>query len=109
MWVILNNSALSIVRDRADTGNLLVRSRFNGDIERVFPGADVKVTPDADYLFRAFVPADEVAFAIAERALDIDYTDFKGSVDDRDRHDVYFGVWRVLQDAQVRGRIRPVA
>ena len=36
MWVCLNNSFLSIVQNRNNLEQLLVRSRRKGDIEKVF-------------------------------------------------------------------------
>jgi hypothetical protein len=35
----------SIVSDRQRPGNLLVRARFEGDLEALFPGAKVRTTP----------------------------------------------------------------
>ncbi len=36
MWVFLNNSFLSIVENRNNKEELLVRSRIKGDIEKVY-------------------------------------------------------------------------
>ena len=55
MWLFTSKSFLSVVSDKENpTGDrLLVRSRIMGDIEEVFPDADVMETPYADYRFRA--------------------------------------------------------
>ena len=42
MWIMMNNSFLSIVSKDCGPAELLVRARRAGDIERVFP--DAKVT-----------------------------------------------------------------
>ena len=42
MWIALNDSFLSIVATPEDPDTLVVRARFKGDIEAVFPGADVR-------------------------------------------------------------------
>jgi hypothetical protein len=42
----MNKSFLSIVADLDNPDNLLVRARIRGDIERLFPEADVIHTPD---------------------------------------------------------------
>ena len=39
MWIILNKSFLSIVKNRNDENELLVRARVKGDIQRVFKNA----------------------------------------------------------------------
>lgn len=95
MWVILNNSFLSIVEHRDKPDMLMVRARFKGDIEAVFagPGVKVKRTPDADYLFRAELPRDRVAQILAAAVNDIDYPNFKNSVKQHWRHELYAKVW----------------
>ena len=49
MWIQLNNAFLSIVENRKKTTELLVRARVRGDIEKVFPEADVFEDNNADY------------------------------------------------------------
>lgn len=96
MWLFLNDSFISIVSDERRPDNLLIRARKEGDIEAFIPGARAQRTPDADYLYRASVPRERVAAALAERAKGIDYGNFKGSVPDDDRHDVYMRVWQAM-------------
>ena len=80
MWVYLTEAMLSIVAHRTRPEHLLVRARLPGDIERVFPGADVSETPQADYRFRATVPRAAVADALARAAREIDYDNFKATL-----------------------------
>ncbi|MCH8078089.1 MAG: hypothetical protein IIC64_19970 [SAR324 cluster bacterium] len=98
MWIFQNDSFLSIVALRDKPGVLLVRARKAGDIEAVFPQAKSREGEGADYRFRADVPAEEVAEAMAERIRAIDYGNFKDSVKDGPRHDAYFNVWEVMVD-----------
>lgn len=104
MWVFLNKAFLSIVQDRGNAQRLLVRGRIAGDIQKVFPLAEVEETPNADYRYRAFVPRDAVALALYSSALSIDYTNFKGSVNRRDhnRQSAYMRVWSEMQQAQTQ-------
>lgn len=116
MWIYLNNAFLSIVdpagmygggggRGGAPaTGPLLVRARFKGDIERVFPGRGVKVeeTSDRDYRFRALIARDSVRLAISMQIEGIDYSNFKGSTSEKWRHDAYLGCWSVMEREQRR-------
>ena len=95
MWIYLNNSFLSIVEKNQDSDTLHIRARKEGDIEAVFPDADVLATPNGDYKFRTDIPRGAVAEAMAANINHIDYTDFKSSVEDSERHDVYLDLWSV--------------
>jgi hypothetical protein len=81
---------------------LLVRGRLKGDIERTFPEAKVTEADIADYRFRAVVSRLEVAAVIHDALLTIDYPNFKDSVEDGERHNVYLGVWHTMLRAQTR-------
>lgn len=109
MWIMLNNAFFSIIDPAAEydggghTGtHLLVRARFRGDIERVFPRTKVTATPDRDYAYRALIDRKTVALKIAEQITSIDYLNFKGSVEEKWRHDDYMRVWTVMHSAQDR-------
>ena len=107
MWVFLNESFLSIVADR-HSDRLLVRARVKGDIQRVFPTAEVVASPSADYAYRAFVDRELVANALYWQAQAIGYDNFKNSVREHDRHDAYMGVWSVMNSYQ-RRKAKPAA
>lgn len=104
MWILMNDAMLSIVRHHTRPDDLLVRARLAGDIERVFPQAEVVEGAGSDYRFRAFVPRPQVADAISRRLLDIDYGNFKNSVREPKRHDAYFEVWHSMYGLQERAR-----
>ena len=103
MWIFLNNAYLSIVRHRERPDHLLVRARNNGDIQAVFPQAEVDITPHADYLFRAVISEDEVINAISWEVSEIDYDNFKNSIVDQRYHDACMGVWVTMNDYQREG------
>lgn len=100
MWIFLNNAFVSIVAHRTRASMLLVRARKKGDIQRAFPGAKVKRTPNADYLYRAEIDRELVAIDIAFVFASMTYDNLKGSVDELARHDVYMKVWRVMRQWQ---------
>lgn len=100
MWVFFNDAFLSIVDKAERPGCLVVRARRKGDIETVFPDAEVVVSTVNDYRFRAEISRREVAAAIAERAKGIDYPNFKGSIKDWARHRAYADVWRTMERYQ---------
>jgi hypothetical protein len=72
MWIFLNNAFVSIVNDKDNPDNLIVRARHHGDIRRVFPRAKVVITPEADYRYRACLPRTLVAEKIASQIAGID-------------------------------------
>lgn len=105
MWIFLPNSMLSIVQKPGDakTGTLTVRARVAGDIERVFPGAMVIEGAGTDYRFRATVQREHVAKAMFDQVMALDYSNFKGSVQNQGRHDAYMRCWHdmyALQEAR---------
>lgn len=102
MWIFLNNAFISAVQHREKPGSVMVRARVAGDLERVFPRHAKKVerTPGADYLYRLVVHKDTLARALAKAATRIDYANFKDSVEERDRHDAYMGVWSAMHRLQ---------
>lgn len=111
MWICLNDAFLSVVKpeprdlarfDQPDGDVLMVRARAAGHIEAVFPGVAVIESPDRDYLFRAFVARDTVAEVIADRLIELEYPNFKNSVEDDPLHDAYGRVWQVMWDYQGR-------
>ena len=97
MWIFFNDAYLSIVTDKADPNNYMVRARFVKDIERVFPDAIVTETLSRDYRFRASIPIDTVTKAIANRVANINYNNFKDSTTTNLRHDIYLEVWAILE------------
>ena len=99
----MNDSFLSIVAHRQKKGMLLVRARFDGDIERAF-WSDTKVveTPIADYRFRAVLPRNVVSAVLSRRLNEITYDNFKNSVNDDWRHSDLMSIWSIMNRAQHR-------
>lgn len=100
MWLCLNSAFLSIVYKDCAEGELLVRARREGDIEKVFPDAKVIRSTNTDYLYRAVLPRSEVTTAMAAQIQDIDYKNFKSSVNDDRLHHAYLDVWQAMADLQ---------
>lgn len=109
MWVMLNDAFLSIVAHPSRPKLLLVRARQREDIEAVFPGANIRATPDRDYQFRALVKRRTVEAAMAAEVRRIDYTNFKNSVVDQRRHDAYLDVWTRMDRWGRKTDWRPLA
>lgn len=102
MWIFLNNAFLSIVQDHDDPHRLLVRGRFAGDIEAIWPDAEVVEWGGTDYRFRTVLPRTEVVKAMVRKIEALDYGNFKNSVSNPVRHDIYADVWQAMFDRQAR-------
>ena len=102
MWIVLNKSFLSIVKNRNNENELLVRARVKGDIEKVFENADVFEDENADYRYRAYIDRKNVADKISDELLKINYDNFKNSVskDEYNRKNAYMNVWSALNKLQ---------
>jgi hypothetical protein len=100
MWLMFSDCFLSIVSKDCAPGELLVRARRRGDIERMFPS--VKATEDTttDYLYRAVIHKAEIIAKIGTMIDGIDYPNFKNSVKDRELHDAYLDVWAAMAGVQ---------
>src|SRR5260370_9441956 len=72
MWIMTNDSYLSIVSKDCGPAELLVRARRAGDIEKVFPEAKVTRNTTIDYLYRAVLPRDVVKTDLAAIISQID-------------------------------------
>ncbi len=109
MWLFLNDAFLSIVdKDDPSGRTLLVRARLPGDIERLFPDAQVDANAGTDYRFRARIDREAVAERVADTVRNIDYGNFKSSIDDDERHDACLKVWDVMYRYQEKLRHRSV-
>jgi hypothetical protein len=100
MWLCLNSAFLSIVYKDCAEDELLVRARRDGDILKIFPDAKVIKSTHADYLYRAMLPRNKVATAMATQIHAIDYGNFKSSVNDDSLHSAYLDVWNAMARLQ---------
>lgn len=105
MWIFMNDAFFSVVKNRNDENGVVVRARVKGDLETVFgSNHDVTESSDSDYRFRMFLDQSYVSGVIAKRVDEIDYDNFKNSIDKRDheRKGYYTRVWTVMYDWQER-------
>lgn len=104
MWVFLRDSHLSITQHDSDGRLLRVEARIRGDIERVFPEADVAENDTADHRFSAAVSRDRVIQALGLRIGQVGYHDLVGALedDDDDRREAYITVWARMAEEQSR-------
>jgi hypothetical protein len=102
MWVFLPDAFISIAQHDEESRIVDVRARIRGDIERLFPEADVAETIDRDYRFATSLPKDRVAQVLSLRAAKINYTSFFDAIADEDRQQAYIQVWGAMYEEQNR-------
>jgi hypothetical protein len=80
MWIFSSQGFLSIVKHTDKPNILVVRSRFRGHIEKIFPNAHVDEDANRDYRFRVELPVEVVSKTISRMVSQIDYPNFKNSL-----------------------------
>ena len=89
----MNTGWLSIVENRNSEETLLVRARSLKHILNVFPDCDHFKDRTADYPYRAYIAREEVGSKIMDALLNINYDNFKNSVEDGKLHSAYELLW----------------
>ena len=102
MWICLNNGFISAVRDGYDPTKLKVRARVKKHLQDLFPKHTIITTTDSDYRHRVIVERSEFAGFLAQKALAIDYGNFKDSVADDELHRAYVDMWHAGMNMQRR-------
>jgi len=103
MWLCFNDGFYSIV---AKPEGMTVRARSRKHLRAFLKHVPkdckwaIKATPNADYGFRVVLPARVVATVIAQRVQDINYDNFKDSVEETRLHDMYALWWNDHYDYQ---------
>lgn len=100
MWLCFSNAFLSVVHKDCEPDELLVRARRKGDIEKIFPDADVKRTVGVDYLYRAVLKRSEVSEVMTKMLMGYKANNFKDTVKDNQLHSAYMSIWSVMARLQ---------
>lgn len=94
MWLCFNDGFVSAVEDENDDDRLVVRARRKQDIKNIFPNETVYENVGTDYKYRVYCSKKDFAKIVSDRIKkEIDYTNFKNSVVDNDRHQLYADFW----------------
>jgi len=110
MWTLTNFGAFSTTLRNAksipdgDSRLLQVRARRAKHLRdlknRYMPNAgEIVRMVDRDYEFRIYCTHDDWSLAVARMAQDVDYGNFKNSVEDDELHNAYMRVWSALYNA----------
>lgn len=100
MWFCFNDGFISAVQHRDDPETLVVRARRREILDTLFPEQLVVVGGSTDYNYRVFIGKKEFNKIVSKRIQDIDYTNFKNSVEDDELHHLYADFWRLHYDYQ---------
>lgn len=113
MWLITSKGFLSVVADRNNSDQLLIRARSRDDLIKVVSLAESKQIEgiylkdifedlSADYRYRIFVPKSSFADLSSLLVEEINYPNFKNKVaeNDSERAHLYSNVWHTLYQIQ---------
>lgn len=92
MWIFTKYGLLSVVADKGNNDNLLVRARQSHHIRRILPNHHPKYTPNADYHWRVSISRSQFSALMAELIGEISYPNFKNAADPALKS-VYMRVW----------------
>jgi hypothetical protein len=93
MWVCFNNAFVSAVQDRNNKDRLVIRARRKEHLENIFPNKEIVIGGSTDYNYRVFCDKNEFADLVANNIKNINYDNFKNSVEDNDLHKLYANFW----------------
>lgn len=93
MWFCFNDGFVSVVQDKLGIDELVVRARRPEILDELFPGREITILNHSDYKYRLYCSKQELASVVQNRIFDINYTNFKDSVDDSDLQDLYSNFW----------------
>ena len=98
MWLFTSKGFISVVadKDNPENGNLLVRARDRNHLTNLFPDATVFSKTPSDYKWRAWVSRSEVSSLVQSQVSELNYTNFKNSIEDDKYHEACLDVWNVM-------------
>ena len=93
MWICFNDGFVSVVKDKLNIDELVVRSRRKEILEQLFPGNKITTLTVSDYKYRTYCSKENWSKIMIDRIEDIEYTNFKDSTTDKDLHTLYADMW----------------
>lgn len=108
MWIFTPMGFFSVVVHRDKRRTVMVRSRCRGDLD-AFRGkycqklTETRFLSWSDYPYRAECSRWAFAHAMFRLCLDMTYTNFKSSVPQPARHNLYMDIWGKLKGGERSG------
>ena len=93
MWICFNDAFLSAVEDRNNSDYLYIRARRREHLEAHFKPDEIIEMAGSDYAYRVHVTKKRYADYVRDMIMNIDYDNFKNSVDDAELHTFYNRIW----------------
>lgn len=102
MWIFSRRGFYSVV-EAADPGSIQIRARDREHLESLQLGAEIVHLAGADYPYRVIVPKGVAVDVISALAQEIDYRNFKDTLDREHGRRSWFAascheIWGVLWD-----------
>lgn len=107
MWIFTSNGFISVVAHKDKPGHLMVRARNADHLTAIFPRHKITTTPDGDYRFRCTVKRQAAAKAVARLLADVDYTNFKDSIEEAGYAHMALRCWSAANGYQEDRHPRP--
>lgn len=95
MWICFNDGFVSVVKDKLNIDDLVIRARRKEILETLFPDNKITTLTVSDYKYRTYCSKEEFSKLLVDRVSDIEYTNFKDSTTDPDLHDLYGAMWQL--------------
>ena len=111
MWIFSKCGFFSVVEDQYNNKNVKIRARLSEDIKELEAlykstiGKETKIIKDvtADYLYRIIIPKAEWAEIAKVLTNEIDYTNFKSRMHDKNNHKLdkaLAEIWQTMYSLQ---------
>jgi len=102
MWVFTQYGFISIVVDKKNDNNVLIRARNKTTLPRLFAKNGCKLsvqehTPNSDYQYRVSVPRTALGILLYREVSKLDYTNFKEHIQNRDYKRLLMEIWVVVK------------
>jgi hypothetical protein len=93
MWICFNDGFVSVVKDKLNIDELVIRSRRKEILEKLFPDNKITTLTVSDYKYRTYCSKENWSKILVDRVSDIGYTNFKDSTINNDLHELYADMW----------------
>lgn len=104
MWLCFNDAFLSVVQLDQDPKVLMVRARSHKHLQNVFGNVHkIHITPENDYRYRIYINRQELMSILEARVWNLNYSNFKDSVQENKLHNMYTEFWylhKIYQDGK---------
>ena len=104
MWICFNDAFVSAVLDPSDKSDntIMLRARNKKHLKNLLPNNKILEDVGTDYKYRTFLSKTSFANLLSERIMDLDYFNFKNSVENDRLHELYSKIWYAGMNYQLQ-------